>query len=143
MKVEEGFFDGYGNPVPTEQVIATLEEYVPFRLAALQICPNWSSNNLHRKKQLGKVDRSKMLYVVSQQLANVYPSTKGRKAFLHIDEIERLKKIYGSYVLNNTLICGWCRRFISKCAKRPCKYRSDINLEYGRLREEFNQTTST
>lgn len=119
------FFDGNDNPVSKEYVFEEFDNYVPFAEAARMIDRGWTTNYLHKQKAIGRLDRTKILYVIDEGMKKRMPSTKGKKMFLHKTEIERFKRdVYPTIKKQKRghweNFCTWCRAKIEICHAKPC-----------------------
>lgn len=119
------FYNGYNQELNSADVMAEFENYLPFVEAARLIDRGWTTQYLHKQKNVGRLDLSKILYVIDEGMKKRYPSTGGRKMFLHISEIERFKReVYPTIKKqkrgNWETFCTWCRAKIEDCHHKPC-----------------------
>lgn len=127
------FYNGFDEELNGLEVMMELENYFTFAEAARKIDRGWSTNYLHKQKALGRLDRAKILYVINEEMKKTYPSTGGKKMFLHISEIERFKReVYPTIKKqkrgNWETFCTWCRAKIEVCIPKPCYTRAHKNL---------------
>lgn len=124
------FYNGLNEEVSAEFVAEEFENYIPWKDAAAMIDLNWTSHYLHKQKAVGRIDKTKILYVINKNMAAAYPSTGGKKMFLHRSEIERFKRDVLPTIKRHKKgkmidICRWCRVDIKMCMFKPCPTRVD------------------
>lgn len=127
------FYNGYDQKLDSAEVMAEFENYYSFVDAARMIDRGWTTNYLHKHKVSGRLDKAKILYIIDEGMRLRYPSTGGKKMFLHISEIERFKKeVYPTIRKqkrgNWETFCTWCRASISDCFYKPCYDRMQTLL---------------
>ena len=128
------FYDGTGKELDSKYVMQEFGNYVTFKEAAKMIDPFWSTHYLHRQKTLGRIDMTKVLYVVDEGQKAWYVSTGGKKFFMHKDEVERFKKeVYPNIRRRATSdyrdYCGFCRQKLALCFAKPCEERRAVLLD--------------
>jgi len=137
------FEDGFGNEIKREVVMEEFNNYFSFEDSARKINIHWTSNYLHKQKNVGRIDKSKILVIYDEDLAIRYPSTKGKSMFLHIDEINRFKKEEYPKIKKRkdfSKYCSYCHRLLDDCLKDICGKRKDAKIkDEARRRKNYTE----
>lgn len=125
-KSEPKLYDGYGHEYDDlESLKEEILNYRDFDTAAAMIDPLWTRHNLHKWVAEGKVCRSEILVLTDDALyANIY---SGKKMFIHINEIDKIKLEYEAKPKSNYKYCDWCGRKLQKCITNECPERYNSN----------------
>lgn len=121
-------FNGYGHEYDDLEYLQTeIHNFKDFETAASMINPSWNRYNLHKWVYEGKVCKSDILVLTDDAIfSNVF---SGKKMFLHVNEISRIKTEYEQKIQPNYKCCEWCGRRLRTCVRNECsqRYRSNPN----------------
>jgi hypothetical protein len=118
--------NGYGHIYDDlEYLQSEMHNFRDFDTAAAMIDPEWTRHNLHKWIHEGKVCMSDILVLTDEAIyGKIYT---GKKMFIHINEVQRLKAEYEKMSRPNYRYCEWCGRKLFVCVKKECPDRYNSN----------------